>query len=120
MKAIAGTDNQQTTPEMTLDNQEPTATTHSDTRISTVSIRQPTPDNQQQTTATDRYTRQPNPTPDKRQLKTHRKKIQQEQLEATTPSPVLSTHNPPLEAVLKEDAYFVTNFKTTTPLCFFS
>jgi hypothetical protein len=91
---IAGTYKQQTTPEMTPDNQESTSTTNSNTQKSTGSTRQLTPDNQQQTTTTDRYTRQPKATPNNLQLKTDRKKIQQDKVVSNNPFPVLTALQP--------------------------
>jgi hypothetical protein len=105
---------------MTPDNQEPTATSNSDTRISTVSIRQPTPDNQQQTTTTARYTRQPKPTPYKRQLKTDRKKIQQEQVGSNNPFPVLTTHKPPSESSIKSRCLLCHKLQTDNAIIFLS
>jgi hypothetical protein len=55
---------------MTPDNQQPTTTTDSDTRQSTASTQQSSPDKKQQKTNTDRYNRQAKPTPDNQQSTT--------------------------------------------------
>jgi hypothetical protein len=102
---------------MTPDNQEPTTTTNSDTLKSTVSTRQPTPktnDNKQLTPTTKTNNRQPTV------KKPTERKYNNNRLEATTPSPVLSTYNSPSESSTKRRCLLCHKLQTDNAIIFLS